>query len=84
MINNVNPYPMDETHVREYDSADTWQIWHTPDGYEVWYLQEKRETKDNMVDAWLWLQATRRERVLHPTWRTIEDTRDYIGMPNEQ
>ena len=48
MINNVNPYPMDEAHVREYDSADTWQIWHTPDGYEVWYLQEKRETKDNM------------------------------------
>lgn len=84
MLNNVNPYPMDDAHVREYDSADTWQIWKTPNGYEVWYLQELRETKDNMVDAWLWLQATRRERVLHPDWKAIEDTRDYIGMPKDQ
>lgn len=84
MINNKNPYPMDEAHVREYDSADTWQIWHTPDGYEVWYLDEKRNTLGDMVSAWEWLRATRRERTLHPDWKAVTDTRDYIGMPNEQ
>ena len=83
MLNNVNPYPMDETHIREYDSADTWQIWKTPNGYEVWYLNEIRETCDNMVDAWLWLQKVRASRELHPSWKPIGDMSDYIGMPNE-
>ena len=81
MINNVNPYPMDETHVKEYDSADTWQIWKTSDGYEVWYLEELREICDTMADAWRWLQMTRASRALHPTWQPIGDTSNFVGMP---